>query len=226
MNEIGKGRRGLKKQVLSLLESADLDNALIQLCKIPGRRVINPLFSFLLHEDEKVRWSAITAMGAVVDNMAHTDMESARTIMRRLMWSLNDESGGIGWGAPEAMGEIMARNERLAEEFASILVSYLDEDGNFLEYEPLQRGLLWGLVRLAGMRPALVREAGSHLPKYLESADPIVRGLAAWAAGILGVSGVGSRLRELTEDSAVIRLYIDTEFVNCSVGDIARLALK
>ncbi len=216
----------MKKQVLSLLESADLDNALIQLCKIRGRRVINPLFSFLLHQDEKVRWRAITAMGTVVDNMARTDMEGARIIMRRLMWSLNDESGGIGWGAAEAMGEIMARNERLAEEFAPILVSYLDEDGNFLEYEPLQRGLLWGLVRLARLRPALVREAGSHLPKYMESTDPIVRGLAAWAAGILGVAGVGSRLRELTEDSALIRLYIDNEFDDRSVGDLARLALK
>lgn len=25
-------------------------------------------------------------------------MDSARIVMRRLMWSLNDESGGIGWG--------------------------------------------------------------------------------------------------------------------------------
>jgi hypothetical protein len=165
-------------------------------------------------------------MGAVVDNLARTDMEGARIIMRRLMWSLNDESGGIGWGAPESMGEIMARNERLADEFSTILLSYLDEDGNFLEYEALQRGLLWGLIRLAQVRPALVRDARTHLPKYLESEDSTVRGLTAWAVGILGVQCVASRLRELTEDPSLIRLYIDDEFVERSVADLAQLGLK
>jgi len=58
-------------------------------------------------------------------------MESARVIMRRLMWSLNDESGGIGWGAPEAMGEIMARHEQLTKEYSAILGSYIREDGKF-----------------------------------------------------------------------------------------------
>ena len=47
-------------------------------------------------------------MGAVVANLAEKDMESARVVMRRLMWSLNDESGDIGWSRPEAMGEIIA----------------------------------------------------------------------------------------------------------------------
>jgi len=40
--------------------------------------------------------------------------------MRRLMWNLNDESGGIGWGNPEAMGEILACHEALANEYAPI----------------------------------------------------------------------------------------------------------
>ena len=55
-------------------------------------------------------------MGAVVAHLAEKDMESARVVMRRLMCSLNDESGGIGWGAPEAMGEIIASHEGLASE--------------------------------------------------------------------------------------------------------------
>ena len=63
-------------------------------------------------------------MGQVVSNLADTDMESARVIMRRLIWNLNDESGGIGWGSPEAMGDIMACHERLAGEYHRLLVSY------------------------------------------------------------------------------------------------------
>ena len=52
---------------------------------------------------------------------------------RRLIWSLNDESGGIGWGAPEAMGEILARSEKLSCEFYCILLAYIREDGTPLE---------------------------------------------------------------------------------------------
>jgi len=102
-------------------------------------------------------------MGAVVANLAEQDMESARVIMRRLMWSLNDESGGIGWGAPEAMGEIIASHDGLAKEYVSVLISYVWKEGNFLEYEPLQRGAVWGVGRVAQVRPELAQDAGPHL---------------------------------------------------------------
>ncbi len=72
-------------------------------------------------------------------------MEKARIVLRRIMWNLNDESGGIGWGSPEAMGEILGQSPELAREFNSILFSYLDPDGNYLEHEMLQRGVLWGI---------------------------------------------------------------------------------
>ncbi len=42
--------------------------------------------------------------------------------MHRLMWSLNDESGSIGWGVPEAVAEIMANHDGAAEKYAYILV--------------------------------------------------------------------------------------------------------
>ena len=115
--------RQLKRKVLGLLKSQDFSRALSELRLLPARRVINPLLSFFCHDDEEVRWRAITAAGEVVEHLAATDRESARIIMRRLLWSLNDESGGIGWGAPEAMGEIMARDEPLAQEYSSIFVS-------------------------------------------------------------------------------------------------------
>jgi hypothetical protein len=93
--------RAVKQIVLDLLKSDDFDQKEDELRRLPGRQVINPLFSFLCHSDQKVKWRAVTAMGVVVSDLAKKDMESARIIMRRLMWSLNDESGGIGWGAPE-----------------------------------------------------------------------------------------------------------------------------
>jgi hypothetical protein len=158
--------------------------------------------------------------------MAGRDMEGARVVMRRLMWSLNDESGGIGWGAPEVMGEAMARHEALADEYASILVSYSHEEGNFLEYEVLQRGLLWGLIRLARARPHLVQLTDAHLNTFLRSQDPVVRALAAWTAGLLGQAGVRSELEPLLTDETHIRLYLDGSMVETTVQDLARRGLE
>ena len=134
MGRNGLRGRSLKRKVLELLRSEDLDHAIDQLCQLSSRHVINPLFSFLYHRDEQIKWRAVTAMGAIVSKLADEDMESARVIMRRLMWNLNDESGGIGWGSPEAMGEILASQETLAKEYSKMLISYAREDGNFHRY--------------------------------------------------------------------------------------------
>ena len=107
MGRDGLRGRSLKQKVLELLKSEDLGRAIDQLCRLSPRHAVNPLFSFLYHRDEQIKWRAVNAMGAIVSKLADEDMESARVIIRRLMWNLNDESGGIGWGSPEAMGEIL-----------------------------------------------------------------------------------------------------------------------
>lgn len=219
------GGRGLKQTVRNLLNADSFDTSLDEFCMLPARQVINPLFAFLVHSDEKLRWRAITAVGAVVEKLAREDMESARVIMRRLMWSLNEESGGIGWGAPEAMAEIMAQHEELALEYSRMLISYMDYEGNFLEYEGLQRGVLWGLVRLARVRPQMLADAGRHLQKYLESTDATIRGLAAWASGLLGVEETRPMLQLLVKDDSLLRLCIDNEFTQVRVQDLAEKAL-
>lgn len=220
-----RGIRSLKKHIAGLLYQDDLDKALEELCRLPGLQAVNPLFSLLLHQEEKPRWRAVIAMGVVVKNLADTNMEGGRTVMRRLMWSLNEESGGIGWGAPEAMAEIMACHEGLAEEFSAVFTSYMDKAGNFLEYEVLQRGVLWGLARLAVARPDLVRGAVAHVGKYLESTDAAVRGLAARAAGLLMAANVRPQLQALVDDNAEFRSFIDTQLVNLRVGEVAEQAL-
>jgi HEAT repeat protein len=170
--------KALKKKVHDLLKSANLDKAFRELESYPPQKVINPLFSFIQDTNQDIKWAAVRAMGAIVAGMADLDMESARVIMRRLMWNLNDESGGIGWGSPEAMGEILANHEGLAEEYTHVLLSYAREDGNYLELPVLQRGLLWGIKRLSEVKPHLIQDAEPYLSPYLQSADAEVRELA------------------------------------------------
>ena len=191
--------RDFKRKVIDLLKADDFAGVLETFRSYPARRVINPLFSCLCSTEPQIKWRAVTALGAVVANLAQDDMESARVVMRRMIWNLNDESGGIGWGVPETMGEVMARHKGLAREYVNILVSYICEDGNFLEYEPLQQGVLWGLGRLAQTSPELLQDAGAHLHPFLSSEDATLRGLAAWILGLLGGPQHESELEPLLE---------------------------
>jgi HEAT repeat protein len=218
--------RSLKKRVLELLHSEEGDGALETLCRLPPRQVINPLFSFFNSPDQDVKWSAVNAAGAVVARLAEEDMEGARVIMRRLMWYLNDESGGIGWGCPEAMGEIMARHGALAEEYVQILTSYTREEQNYLEHEMLQRGLLWGIGRLSRVRPGLVKLAPPRLVPYLASGDGSVRGHAAWVSGILEFVEARPALEPLAKDEAEFEIYIDRSLTTWRVKDAATEALR
>ncbi len=132
-------------------------------------------------------------------------------MMRRLMWQMNDECGGIGWGVPEVMGEAMAQSEELALEFAPILLSYITKDGNYLEYEPLQRGALWGLGRLGQAHPRLLQDLGAarHLLPFLKSPDAAVRGLAVWALGWIGAIVAEAELQKLADDFSTVQIFMN-----------------
>ena len=226
-NQASMGGRTLKRtRLLALLRSREFDSAAGELRQLPGRRFVKSLRSALC-SDEEAKWPAVTLMGLLTAELAERDLESARVVMRTLMWNLTEESGGIAWGVPESMAEIMACHEALADEYAPILVSYTRHDGNFLEYEPLQRGVMWGVGRLAGVRRELLRadQAGRYLLPYLESDDGTVRGLAAWALGLTRTREAGAKLEALVGDREEVRIYLDRELVVASVGELASQAL-
>lgn len=215
-------RRPLKKQTLSLLESGDLQ----ALLKTPPRQIVNPLFGLLYHAEPIIRWRAVSGMGVVVSHLADQNLESARIIMRRLMWNLNDESGGIGWGSPQCLAEIMARHERLAQEFASILISYADPYGNYLEHPRLQQGVLWAWGRLGRKQSQLIRPRSNLLAPFLLSQDIQLQGLAAWAAQPLQSNELEQPLKALLTVSGEITIYINDRLETQSIGRLAYNALS
>jgi hypothetical protein len=151
-----------KEKIKNLLEEDDFDENLQKIHQFPPLKVVNALLSLLVTTDEKLKNHVVKSFGEVVARLAENDIESARIVMRRLMLSLNDESGGIGWNSPEAMGEIMARNDKLAHEYHKILISYTLGGGNELDFEGLQKSVIEGLKRLSQVRPELVKEV-EHL---------------------------------------------------------------
>ncbi len=230
------GTRAVKQHVLQVLQQDDLGQIQAELAQLESKDLINALFSGICHADERVHWHAVSVMGTAVAGLADRNMEEARIILRRILWSLNDESGGIGWGAPESMAEIMCHHAGLAEEYVHMLISYMRpdgeeewQDGNFLEHEMLQQGLMWGAGRLSRCRRELVLAKGmdQDLPPYLDSPDAAVRGLAVRATGLLGRTAHPDRVRELArEDNGPVRLYDNGLFSAVSVAQLARQALE
>jgi hypothetical protein len=151
-----------KEKIKKLLEEDDFDENLQDIHKFPPLKVVNVLLSLLVTTNEELKNRVVLAFGEVVSRLAETDIESARIVMRRLMLSLNDESGGIGWNSPEAMGEIMARSNKLADEYHKILISYTLGGGNELDFEGLQKSVIEGLKRLSQVHPELVKDV-EHL---------------------------------------------------------------
>ncbi|MBE0582682.1 MAG: HEAT repeat domain-containing protein [Desulfofustis sp.] len=201
----------------------------------PAREVINPLFSCLCHPEELVRWRAVTGFGVIVPTIADQDLEEARVLIRRFLWMLNDESGGIGWGVPQALAEVLAGSALLAREYLHMLVSYTLDDGpelfqhgNFLENEILQEGVLWGICRVAPLYPDQLLELGmaTNCGGYFSSARSAIRGLACRLSGLLDLARYRTQLLGLTGDQAELRLYEAAVMHDCRVMDLAREALR
>jgi hypothetical protein len=218
--------RQLKKDVFKLLIQEDFPEALTRISRLQEKQVINPLFSFLYHGDEIVRWHAVSAMGVVTAGLADKNMESARVIMRRLIWNLNDESGGIGWGSPEAMGDIMAHSHPIAREFSKILISYALPHGNYLEHGLLQRGLLWGLQRLSKVNPVLTHAAAPFIRSFLTSQDPYHKGLAICFAETVNDTNAIPDIEKLIRDDTPISLYNNFRMTSHKVSSLARSAIS
>lgn len=218
--------RELKRILAALLVADDFPASLDVLSHVRGRQIVNPLFAFFCDADALRRWRAVSAMGRVVSRLAAENLESARVVMRRFMWNLNEESGGIGWGCPEAMGECMARSERLAREYGCILCSYLHPQRNFIEHPALQQGVLWGVGRLAHARPGKMADAAELLIPFLASPEAVLRGLAAWAGGPLADDRLRPLLEELAADRAALQLYCGKRLKTWSVGGLAVQALR
>ena len=111
--------------------------------------------------------------------------------------------GGIGWGAPEALAEIMAIHGGLAEEFGHMLVAYMRPDGCYLEPRPCRGASCGAWEDWQEPDPTfffMIRNAPVYLPPYLDAEDAVVRGLAARALGLLKVDEAKERLDALRAD--------------------------
>ncbi len=227
-------RRELKQTILSMLKNEPWQVIAARLPQYEEKAIINHLFTALCHS-QKIKWHAVSAFGQVVPRLAAQDPESARIVMRRFLWNLNDESGGIGWGIPEAMAEVMVQDDMLFSEYNHMLISYMRqdgpeifEDGNFIELPALQQGVLWGVARLLKVRQQemVVKGIDADLRYYLDAPDNTVCGLAAMCLGMCRNIEVIDELQSLLANSGSFILYWDYILQEVKVSAIAKQAIE
>ncbi|MCX7670289.1 MAG: hypothetical protein N2439_09480 [Anaerolineae bacterium] len=141
------------------------------------RRILSYLTALTYDPEPTIAGRAVQALGAAAGTIADTDAEFVRGHLRRLFWLLNDESGGIGWRAAEAIGEIIrARPEQFAE-FIPNLIGLLDLEPE--DAERFQPGILRGIMRVAEATDLADRsDLHDWLEKLRQSTNAEVRELA------------------------------------------------
>lgn len=219
--------RSLKTDLRSRLEGDDWETHIPHMAALPGKEALGPLLSFLLLGGT-IKWRAAAVFGQVMNALATSQMEEARVVMRRLMWHMNEESGNIGWGIPEAMAETLAANRKLAEEYSRILVSYIrnrEGDSNFVDHAPLRRFCFLAVARLAQAWPDLAAPAREAILAGLEDEDAPCRGGAAYVAGIMGLTEALPLLPPLIHNEAPVELFHEGRVDEQTTGTLAQSAM-
>jgi HEAT repeat protein/rubredoxin len=175
-------------------------------------RVANGLIGLLTDSNEKVKWRAVIALGQVSAQLFRKDPEGVRKIIRQLIWNLNDESGGIGWGMPEALGEILAQVPALQKEYLDLFIAYISEEGCFLENPLLQAGVVWGIGRIKKIDEVRTRKIVPFLLEALNSQNLLLKGTAVWTLGELKIDESISLLKALQKENRMVKISCNGEY--------------
>lgn len=150
--------RSVWKRELDEALEAENDDALRALARGGVGRVIRHLSGRLYSGNTEDKWRAVRAFGVLLGDTSIVDEPRAADLLRRFAWALNDESGAVPYGVPEAMGEALAVRPELQEAFLPILCSLLTED-DMSQTGEVERGALWALGRVGPAAMACSPEA-------------------------------------------------------------------
>ena len=212
------GIRSQKKEVETLLRNRDR-TTLLEWAN-STRNPFRVLMSVTYDSDELVRWRAIEATGWVAGKSPSSDLDSVREMVRRLLWQMSDESGGLAWHASELIGEILVNVPVLIPEYADLLLSFLRE-------EPFERGTHFAVYRVVQVNPKPFNDCVTDLVSSLADPDPAIRAFSALTLGVLKKSDCRHIMQPLLEDESQLQPYdFDSgDFVTITVGEAARIAI-
>jgi hypothetical protein len=210
--------KSIKNQIKDLLVKRDYDR-LIELCE-KDRRFWQELRFRLYDIDERIRCSAIEAAGKFMQKLWEKGQrEKVLVYIRTLFWSITDESGGIGWSAPQTIAQIISNIPELIDPYGSMMIAHT------LEEPPLIKSGLWGIGLLGKKIADSVNFFKEIVLEVLKSDDAEVLGLAAWALGEVSFKPALPFLKQLTGRKDLVKIYIEGDFKEKLLGQWAQEAI-
>jgi len=189
------------------------------------KRVLGSLVTSTYDADPRISWRAVEALGVAASRIAEDDPDHVRQLLSRLLWLINDESGGICWRAPEAMAEIVRRRPILFADFIPIVTSLIE---NLAEedLEHFRAGILRAIGRLGVSGADHVQDVIPSVISALDDPNPQVRGMAAWCLREIGRADLLAGRPDLLTDEESVDLYEDGTVTRTSVSQLVQRALS
>ncbi len=222
----------IKRTIQQALEQNDLD-AVVSLVQ-QHRRALSQLVRIAYDKDTLAGWRAIKAIGRVAKALVKTNDEFLRVTMRKLLWSLSDESGGIGWAAPEILGEIVSADPGKFSDFIPLIAEVYE-----IEEKVFRPGVIYALMRIAETDPELVLNYQRVIVRSLVDNDPLTRIFALDLIRLLWPVAYHNKLwsneyqekiqyaiNNLITDRKVVWIYRNNSFIDIEVGYYANNILK
>jgi hypothetical protein len=224
--------RSLKQSLIVALGENDLEAA-VAIVK-HQRQALSVLIRIAYDKDTLAGWRAIKAIGLAAREMAKTDAEFLRETCRKLLWSLTDESGAIGWSAPEILGEIVSAEPRRYPDIIPIIAGAYE-----VEEEVFRAGVVYALCRVAEAAPELAVTYQKIVMLSLADKEPLVKVNGLELVGLLWPVAVRnnvwsleyqerirSAVQGLLSDRGEAWVYKGDDFLSIQVGEMASKVAK
>jgi hypothetical protein len=205
--------RNVKKKIKAFLEDKDYES--ITAIALQDKSALSRLISLSYDKEDEISWRAMEAMGKVTHAMMPSRVDAVRDVIRRLLWSMGEESGGIGWSSAELLGEIISAS---AEEFADIIPIVW----SFKEEDMFRAGVVRAMWRIGSAAPEKITFVFEDIEPLFVDKDPNVRAYALLLASLcndkLFVSSAYDRLKN---DESSVMLYRNGDLTATTIAEIA-----
>ncbi len=211
----------MKQTLVAALEANDFET--VRTLALQSRKVFSVLVRLAYDKATLIGWRAIKAIGHVSSLYVNNNYDFLRDAIRKLLWSLSDESGGIGWSAPEILGEIVGTDpEKMSDVIPLIADIFAVEERVF------RPGVLYALTRIAETHPEFVVRFQKLVRDGLQEHDPLCRIYALELVTLLrgqlnpdDLADIMRQVEKLKHDRAEAWVYRNDRFEGLLVCDIA-----
>lgn len=212
----------MKQRLVHALETNDYET--VTTLALQSRKVFSVLVRLAYDKTTLIGWRAIRAIGHVSALYVRNNYDFLRDAVRKLLWSLSDESGGIGWSAPEILGEIVSADPEKMSDVIPLIADIFT-----IEERVFRPGVLYALKRISEAHPEAIAPFESLVMRGLAEEDPLARIYALELVYMLkerfspeNLREVISQVENLKQDGAVAWVYKNDGFEDLEVREMAK----